>query len=60
MERTDEFLEELDLKRKETQKQFDRLVIKRFYEMVCESAEPEQFRGLEKDIRLLKKTRDIK
>ena len=60
MERTDEFLEELDLKRKETQKQFDRLVIKRFYEMVCESSEPEQFRGLEKDIRLLKKTRDIK
>jgi hypothetical protein len=59
MEEVDKFLEELDLKRKETQKQFDELVIKRFIEMVEESSSPEMFENLIEDIKILKKTRGL-
>lgn len=59
MKKESNFLEELESRRKHTQRQFDRLVIKRFREMVQESASPEMFKDLEKDIRLLKVTRGI-
>jgi len=59
MKPENKFLEELELKRKETQNQFDILVIKRFIEMVEESSSPEMFKYLEKDINILKKTRGL-
>ena len=59
MKKENNFLDELESRRKHTQRQFDRLVIKRFREMVQESASPEMFKDLEKDIRILKVTRGI-
>ena len=55
----DNFLEQIKAERKQTQKEFDLLVIKRFKEMAEESADPTMFENLNEDIEKLKETRKL-
>lgn len=55
----DNFLEQIKTERKQTQKEFDLLVIKRFKEMAEESSDPTMFENLNEDIEKLKETRKL-
>lgn len=55
----DNFLEQINAERKQTQKEFDLLVIKRFKEMAEESSDPTMFENLNEDIEKLKETRKL-
>lgn len=55
----DNFLEQIKAERKQTQKEFDLLVIKRFKEMAEESSDPTMFENLNEDIEKLKETRKL-
>ncbi len=59
IEGLNKFLSIMEAERKITQDQFDRLVIRRFKEMVVQSSSPEMFENIDEDIEELIKTRKL-
>jgi len=58
-EKAEDFVNRIESERKQTRKEFDLLVIKRFKEMAEESSDPTMFHNLNEDIEKLKETRKL-
>jgi hypothetical protein len=55
----EQYDEQLEQEREQTQKQFDRLVIRRFKEMIIESSDPEMFINFDRDLEQLISNRHL-
>lgn len=55
----EQYDEQLEQEREQTRKQFDRLVIRRFKEMIIESSDPEMFLNFDRDLEQLISNRHL-
>jgi hypothetical protein len=53
------YIGDLEQERAETRKEFDRLVIRRFREMIIESSDPEMFVNFDEDVKQLVSNRHL-
>jgi hypothetical protein len=55
----EQYDEQIEQEREQTRKQFDRLVIRRFKEMIIESSDPEMFINFDRDLEQLISNRHL-